>query len=54
MTIKKAIDLREKDLLRIEANVIDRDKERVPDLIKAVIKKKIYEENTSKMKREGR
>ncbi|MDD5585213.1 MAG: hypothetical protein PHV55_09200 [Candidatus Omnitrophica bacterium] len=53
MTIKKTINLIEKDLLRIEQIVIDQDKDGALNFVKEVIKKQIDKENASKMKREG-
>jgi len=53
MEKKKLISLNEDDLLKVEQIVVDRDKDGALDFVKEVIKKQIYRENASKMKREG-
>lgn len=49
---EKIINLTDKDLLKVEQIVIDRDQEGALDFIKEVIKQQIDRANASKMKRE--
>jgi len=52
MEKKLIIGLNDKDLLKVEQIVLDRDKEGALDFVKDVIKKQIDRDNASKMKRE--
>ena len=53
MKEKKLISLDEKDILRVEQIIVDRDKEDAFEFIKEVVKKQIDGQNASKMRREN-
>ncbi|MCX5678891.1 MAG: hypothetical protein NTY76_07280 [Candidatus Omnitrophica bacterium] len=52
MKEKKLISLGEKDLLRVEQIVVDRDEAAALTFVEEVIKKEIDRDNASKMRRE--
>jgi len=50
---ERIINLTDKDLLKVEQIVIDRDQAGALDFVKEVIKKQMDRANASKMRREG-